>query len=381
MALPPTELTKKLSHMKIAIDIREAGHEKTGKGWYTYNLVHELLKLDHENEYVLYTDAEKHPLGNFKNAKVKVIKAKSIQWHLKALKDIKAEKAEVFFAPTSYIIPALAPKNLKTIITIHDLVAFLFPNTHSAKAVLIERLTLKKAIKKARSILVVSENTKKDLLKKFQYPTDKIFLTPCAPSEFFREAIDEKELEKLKKKYQLPENFILAVGTLEPRKNFPNLIKSFVIIKRKYPDYKLVIVGKKGWKFKQIEEALKQYNLQNDVIFPGYLDDQELHKMYAIAKVFVFPSLYEGFGIPPLEAMASGCPVVSSNVASMPEVIGQAGLLIDPKNALKMADAIISLFENEQVRNMMIERGRVQADKFSWKKSAEKTLEVIKSLA
>lgn len=367
--------------MKIAIDIREAGHEKTGKGWYTYNLVHELLKLDHENEYILYTDAEKHPLGNFKNATVKVMKVKSIQWHLKVLKDIKAEKAEIFFAPTSYIIPALAPKSLKTIITIHDLVAFLFPNTHSAKAVVIERLTLKRAIKKAKAILVVSQNTQKDLLKKFQYPADKIFLTPCAPSEFFREKIDEKELEKLKKKYQLPENFILAVGTLEPRKNFPNLIKSFVIIKRKYPDYKLVIVGKKGWKFKQIEDALKQYNLQNDVIFPGYLDDQELHKIYAIAKVFVFPSLYEGFGIPPLEAMASGCPVVSSNVASMPEVVDQAGLLIDPKNALKMADAITSLIENDQVRNMMIERGKAQADKFSWKKSAEKALEVIKSLA
>jgi len=367
--------------MKIAIDIREAGHEKTGKGWYTFNLVHELLKLDHENEYILYTDAEKHPLGNFKNATVKVIKAKSFKWHLQVIKDLKAQKVEVFFAPTSYIIPALAPKNLKTVMTVHDLVAFLFPSTHSAKAVIIERLTFKKALKKAKAILVVSENTKKDLLKKFKYPTDKIYLTPCAPSEFFREPIDEKDLDKLKKKYSLPENFILAVGTLEPRKNFPNLIKSFVIIKRKYPDFKLVIVGKKGWKFKQIEEALKEFNLQNDVIFPGYLDDLELHKMYALAKVFVFPSLYEGFGIPPLEAMASGCPVVSSNVASMPEVIGQAGLQINPKNALKMADAITGLLENDQVRNMMIKRGKEQAEKFSWKKSAEKALEVIKSLA
>jgi glycosyltransferase involved in cell wall biosynthesis len=367
--------------MKIAIDIREAGEGKTGKGWYTYNLVKEILKLDKANRYLLYTDSDKHSFQNGKNVQIKLIEAKTWKWHLKTLKDLLTEKVDLFFAPTSYIIPALAPKKLKVIITVHDLVAFMFPAGHSAKAVLIERVTLKKALKKAAGVFVVSENTKKDLLEKFHYQTKKIHLVPCAPSKSFHQKVTAHEMEAAKEKMKLPENFILAVGTVEPRKNFDTLIKSFVIIKRKFPDYKLVIAGKKGWKYHIVEAALKHYKMEQDVIFTGYLEDADLKAIYALAKVFVFPSLYEGFGIPPLEAMASGCPVVSSNVASLPEVVGQGGLLIDPKNALKIADAVCSLLEDEQARQMMIERGKAQAEKFSWEESAAKALEVINSFA
>lgn len=365
--------------MKIAVDIREANHEKTGKGWYTFNMVEELLKLDHKNHYLLYTDSEKNPFKLPKNVEIKLIQSKPWQWHYKVLKDLQAQKVDLFFAPTSYIIPAMAPKSLRTVITVHDLVAFLFPGIHNRKAIFIERLTLKKAIKKAKSIFVVSENTEKDLLKRFKYPEAKIHLTPCAPSDFFRHPPKEFDIQEFQKKLQLPEKFILAVGTLEPRKNFSTLIKSFVIIKRKHPDYKLVIVGKKGWKYHNIEETLKHYQLEKDVIFPGYLEDKELQKVYSLAAVFVFPSLYEGFGIPPLEAMASGCPVVGSNAASLPEVIGEAGLLIDPKNAYKMAEAISSLITNDHLRSMLIERGKQQANKFSWEASAQKALEVFNS--
>jgi glycosyltransferase involved in cell wall biosynthesis len=257
----------------------------------------------------------------------------------------------------------------------------MFPAGHTAKAVLIERITLKRALKKAAAVLVVSENTKKDLLKRFHFNEHKIHLTHCAPGGFFREEISADELESFRNKMKLPQNFILAVGTLEPRKNFDTLIKSFVIIKRKYPDYKLVIAGKKGWKYHLIEKALKHYKMEQDVIFTGYMEDNDLRALYALAKVFVFPSLYEGFGIPPLEAMASGCPVVSSNVASLPEVVGQGGLLIDPSNALKIADAVCSLLEDEQARQMMIERGRIQSEKFCWEASAKIALEVINGFA
>lgn len=363
--------------LKIAIDIREAGAEKTGKGWYTYNLVLELLKLDAKNEYILYTDAEKNPYGKFKNATLRTVQGKSHRWHLNVLKDLKTVKPDLFFAPTSYIIPALAPKWLKVIITVHDLVAFLFPGTHNAKAVLIERLTLKRAVKKASHIFVVSENTRKDLLKRFKYPAARVHLVPCAPSDFYREPAKPEDLAKFREKLGLPEQFILAVGTLEPRKNFGTLIKSFVLIKSKLPDSKLVIVGKKGWKYKHIEDRLKEFKLEKDVIFPGYLEAEDLKKIYALATVFVFPSLYEGFGIPPLEAMASGCPVVSSNVASLPEVVGDAGILIDPKNARKIADSVVSLIENDQIRNMLIERGLRRAEKFSWRASAEAALKVF----
>lgn len=367
--------------MKIAIDIREAGHEKTGKGWYTFNLISEILKQDRENSYVFYADNAKQPFGNHKNVTVKVFPEKSWKWHLKVLKDLQTEKADLFFAPSSYIIPALAPKSLKTVITVHDLAAFLYPGTYPAKAVLIERMTLRKALKKAAAVFTVSENTRKDLIKRFKPASERIHITPCAPSSFFRQPVSESDLEAVRKSLKLPENFILAVGTMDPRKNFNTLIKSFVIIKRKYPDFKLVIVGKKGWNYHLIENALKHYKMEKEVIFPGYLDDHELQKVYALAKVFVFPSLYEGFGMPPLEAMASGCPVVSSNSASLPEVVGQGGLLIDARNAIKIADSVCGLLDDNQVRLMMIERGRMQEQKFRWEESAKKALEVFRALA
>lgn len=367
--------------MKIAIDIRDASKEKTGKGWYTFNIVRELLEQDTGNEYILYSNTTKNPFKNAKNAQLKCIKESSPKWHFKVLKDLRQNPVDLFFAPTSYIIPAFAPKSLRVIITVHDLVAFLFPGTHSFKATLIERLTLKKALRKAEKVFVVSENTKKDLLEHFDYPASEIHETPCAPSDFFREAVREEELQKFKDSQKLPEKFILAVGTLEPRKNFATLIKGFVNFKKRHPDYKLVIVGKKGWKFKQIEESLEKYNMKEEVIFPGYIKGEDLHKMYQLAQVFVFPSLYEGFGIPPLEAMASGCPVVSSNVASLPEVVGDAGLLIDPNNSYKMAEAVADLIDRDNVRATMIERGFKQAEKFTWKRSARIVLDIFNHFA
>lgn len=366
--------------MKVAIDIRDAGKEKTGKGWYTFNIVRELLELDKKNQYILYGNTKKSPFEKESDkVKYKFIDTKPLKWHFSVLKDLKDENVDLFFAPTSYIIPALAPAKLKVIITVHDLVAFFFPGSHKTKAVLIERLTLKKALKKVHAVLVVSENTKKDLLKKFIFPEQRIHITYCAPSNVFNKPVTGEELEEFRIKSKLPQNFILAVGTMEPRKNLSTLIKSFVVVKKRFPDFKLVLVGKKGWKYHRIEKTLEEFKMKDDVIFPGYLKDRDLQKIYKLATVFVFPSLYEGFGIPPLEAMASGCPVVSSNAASLPEVVGEAGLLIDPTNSYKLAESISSLIENEHVRNMMIERGHKQAEKFNWKDSAKVIYELINS--
>ncbi|MBD3270277.1 glycosyltransferase, partial [Candidatus Peregrinibacteria bacterium] len=290
--------------MKIAIDIREADGEKTGKGYYTYGLVSEILKQDQENQYILYTNSHKNPFLAQQNVKLRTIEASGFKWHWRTLQDLKVEMPDLYFSPTSFIIPAMAPKSLKTIITVHDLVAFLFPKNHNKKAVLIERMTLKMAIKKASKIFVVSENTQNDLIQLFALPQSIMAEIPCAPNDKYRVEIKANDVEKIKKKFKLPEHYLLAVGTLEPRKNFINLIKAFVIVKRKFPDYKLVIVGKKGWKHKAIDEAVVEYGVAEDVIFPGYMKDNELHVAYHAASVFVFPSLYEGFGIPPLEAMA-----------------------------------------------------------------------------
>lgn len=366
--------------MKIAIDVRDAAKEKTGKGWYVFNILEQLFTIDKKNHYILYSNSKTNPFQESKNIEFRSMEAKPSKWHFLVIKDIQKEKVDLFFAPSSYIIPAFCPTSIKMVMTVHDLVSHMFPANHNKKAVIIERLTLKRAIKRADKIFVVSENTKKDLLKRFTYPESRITTTYCAPAEYFNTKTSEEDLQKFKEKMKYPDNFVLAVGTLEPRKNFATLIRSFSTIKKKHPDFKLVIVGKQGWKFKQIEETIKQYKLEEEVIFPGYLKDNDLKNTYKLAKVFVFPSLYEGFGIPPLEAMASGCPVVSSNVASLPEVIGDAGLLVDPTNPYKLAEAVSSLIENEQVRQKMIERGHGQVQKFHWKNSAEIALQAFKEM-
>ena len=374
--------------MKIAIDIREAGHGKTGKGWYTYNLVREILKLNQpipgsshqSHEFILYTNAKKTSFDDLPNVTVKTIIAPSFAWHFKVLKDLKQNPPDLFFAPTSYIIPAFLPKTIRSVITVHDLVAFIFPSTHQLKATLIEKFTLRRALKKTSAVFSVSDNTKNDLRQKFNYPEEKIFLTHCAPSALFFQEIKQADLDSISKYLHLPEKFILAVGTLEPRKNFATLINSFVIVKRKHPEYKLVIVGKKGWHNYQMEALIRHHKLQREVIFTGYLADSELQKVYRLARVFVFPSIYEGFGIPPLEAMASGCPVISSNTSSLPEVVGDAGLLIEPKSAYKIADAICTIVDDEHIRTTLIDKGRVHATHFTWEESAKKAMEVFNKL-
>ncbi len=361
--------------MKIAIDVREADGEKTGKGFFAFGLVNHLLAQDRHNHYLLYTDKAKVPFEQYENVEVKSILQQGFAWHYQVLKDLKVRRPDLYLAPTSFIVPAFAPKWLKVFVVVHDLVAFMFPKHHAKKAVLIERMTLRRALRKAGKVFVVSENTQNDLLRLFKYPKSLTVEVPCAPHDIYNREIDPKVSAKVRKKYSLPDKFILGVGTLEPRKNFPALIKAFVTVKRKFPDYKLVIVGKQGWKYRELQKAVKQFELTEDVIFTGYMKDEDLHHTYNLAEVFVFPSLYEGFGIPPLEAMASGCPVVASNTSSLPEVVGEAGLLIEPTNSHKIADAIISLIENPQLRNMLLERGFHHARKYSWDESARIVLE------
>ncbi len=363
--------------MKIAIDVRDADGQKTGKGFYAFGLIKNILEQDQENQYILYSDQAKSPFPAQENVTFKHVDKTGIKWHFATLSDLKKERPDLYFAPTSYIIPAMAPRWLKVILTVHDLVAFMFPKNHKKKAVLIERFTLKHALKNSSKIFVVSENTKNDLINRFHLPKSMMAEVPCAPNELYRNEFDQKQAEHISKKYKLPKHFILGVGTLEPRKNFATLIKSYVIIKRRFPDYKLVIVGKCGWRFHQLQRLVQEYKMEDDVLFLGYVRDHELHYIYHSAEVFVFPSLYEGFGIPPLEAMASGCPVVSSNTSSLPEVVGDAGLLIEPRNSVKIADAIISILENPNVRNMLIERGFKRSQHFNWAHSARLALQAF----
>lgn len=364
--------------MKIAVDVRTAGGEKAGKGWYTFHIMQNLLKRDNKNEYILYAKEGVPGFEQFKNARQKNIEGGGLNWHRKVAKDIKKQKVDLFFAPSSYIIPALLPKSIRKIMVVHDLVAFLFPDTHNKKAVFIERLLLKRSLKKSDYIFTVSNNTKKDLLENFNLEKEKIGITYCSAGDNFK-PVPKEEFITFAQKTNLPEHFFLAVGTIIPRKNYLNLIKAFAIVNEKYPNYHLVIVGKNGWDYEEVYEEIRKNYLNKKVHVLGYLSEKSLVSLYNLAKAFVFPSLYEGFGIPPLEAMKCGCPVIASYTSSIPEVVGDSALLIDPENHLEIAGAMLKIIKDDGVADKLSSHGLNQSKKFSWADSAEKLFEVIES--
>jgi len=365
--------------MKIAIDIRAAGGERAGKGNYAFSIVRNLLLKDSSNDYILYAREGVAGFSEFRNAKLKLITGNGLLWHHRVATDVKRQLVDVFFAPVSYIIPSLLPRSIKTIITVHDLVAFLFPSRHQKKAVLIEKLFLRRAIRRATRVLAVSENTRQDILKKFKTDPQKILVIPCGVGPEFHE-LKKESLLPFAKKTNLPEKFFLAVGTLEPRKNYLNLIKAFALIAESFPTYHLIIVGQNGWHHEEVSHSIRNNYLTNRVHMLGYLSNSSLVQLYNLAKALVFPSLYEGFGLPPLEAMACGCPVITSNVSSLPEVVGNSGLFVDPKNPHQIASAMIRVVKDAELCENLKNQGILRARKFSWESSAQKLLEIFSQL-
>ncbi len=366
--------------MKIAIDTHSLNNEKwAGKEKYVNNLIRELTVIDKENQYYLYLK-EDITLKLSCNFKKKIIKFSSILWHFIAVFDLLFLKPDVYLSPTSYIVPALKIST-PTIVVIHDLVSFIMPNRHNKKAKILEKIFMKIACKRAKFIITVSENTKKDLINFFNIKSNKIFVIPEAPDYNFRAIEDGVGINKVLTKYNLSNNFILSVGTLEPRKNLVRLIEAYKnLVDMGLSKYKLVIVGKKGWYYEEIFKKAKQLNIEKNIVFLGYVSDSDLNCLYNTAKCFIYPSLYEGFGLPVLEAMMCGCPVVASNNSSLPEVVGKAGILFDPCNTDDIREKLYKILTNDSLIKEMQKKGIEQIKFFSWYFTAIEILKKIESI-
>lgn len=266
--------------------------------------------------------------------------------------------------------------------TIHDMTYFIHPEKHLWLKRYYFKFFIRYACSNSERILSVSQSTKNDLLKYTKCDPGKISVTPLGVDNEFKEIEDQKALLKVKDKYHLPDNFILFVGLIEPRKNVGLLIEAFSKLIRKdlKLETKLVIAGRWGWESNAIMELVTKLSISGKVIFPGYIAQEDLPALYTLAKIFVYPSFYEGFGLPVLEAMACGTPVVTTNTSSMPEFVGDSGILVKPGDLEALVNAMGTILLNPAIHADLSRKGRIASSSFRWKKTAELTIKAYKKV-
>jgi glycosyltransferase involved in cell wall biosynthesis len=276
------------------------------------------------------------------------------------------------------VLPFYHPKN--SIFTTHDLAYEMFPGAFTAFMRNYLMVSTRFAAQHAKKIIAVSQATKNDLIKLYAVEPDKVVVTHLGFDKNQFKPRSYSEVQPVLDKWQLSfQKYILFVGTLQPRKNIDRLIDAYLLLKkRNHIEQKLVIVGAKGWLYEPILAKIKQAG--SSLVYLDYVSAEDLPYLYCGASLLTLPALYEGFGLPPLEAMASGVPVVVSNISSLPEVVGDAGVLVNPNSVDDIADGLLKALEDKNLQQQMIERGLTQAGKFSWENCAKKTLELFNSL-
>lgn len=358
----------------VAIDAREIVGQRAGKANTIYRLLEEWVrKRPAAWQPLLYAS---QPLDDFHFPawmKTRVIAGGRGRRFLWLARDIERRGAALALHPTGYHVALASPTPYMLIV--YDLVAFSpFANSLPLKTRLAERLMLPWAARRAEHIFAISEFTKQELIHYLNLDPTKITVMPLAPGEEFQPATsaDRVALADVDIRYQLPEKFVLFVGTLEPRKNIHGLLAAYHALPNELKtEYPLLLVGRAGWLARPIEQMIAQLGEQETMYHIPYVDAADLPHFYQRATALIYPSLYEGFGLPPLEAMASGCPVITSNVASLPEVVGEAALLVTPQKSAELTGAIIKLLSDQKLQTKLREAGLKRAKIFSWQDSAK----------
>lgn len=360
--------------MRIGIDIQATQTPQTGLGVYTENLYRYLVNgPSKRHQFFLYSQPVQQPWHT----------PRRLWWENVELPKCAArDKVELLH------VPAFAPpfcKPCRLVITVHDLIGMIFPNQIGLPSRLYWGKWLPFVIRRADAIIVDSENTKKDVLKFLGVSEKRLRVIYLSGHETFSSNLNGKPLQQLKNRLGIKEKYFLCVSAIEPRKNLSRVIKAFIqFVKQKQnARYQLVVVGSKTFAYgRTFQELVAETALQfKDVIFTGYIQHEDLNLLYCGTEAFLFPSLYEGFGIPVLEAMASGAPVMTSHVSSLPEVAGEAAYYVDPYDVCQITEGMHRLAEETQLRQDLIQRGFKQIQKFSWKRTGEQTIEVYEAVA
>ncbi|CAG0931663.1 mannosyl-N-acetyl-alpha-D-glucosaminyl-diphospho-ditrans,octacis-undecaprenol 3-alpha-mannosyltransferase / alpha-1,3-rhamnosyltransferase [Rhodocyclaceae bacterium] len=368
--------------MRIAIDASTISTQG-GPRTYVLGLVEALLAMDRENEYVIFYNDPCH-LGRFPGAKEIVLPGKNpaarlVREHLRLPLACSRERIDLLHCPKS-AIPFFSP--CPTVVTLHDLIPIKHPETEKFAARLYWRLQIPIAARRSAFIITDSAHARAEIMADFRVPTERIRAVMLGFNPAMLEPRDPAAGKAVRARYGLPDGYILYVGTIQPRKNLATLIEAFSLLRREGSvTAKLVIVGRKGWLYDALFARLRELQLEEAVIFTGFVPDEELPFIYDGAAVFAYLSLFEGFGLPPLEAMACGVPVITSNTTSLPEVVGDAGFAIPPTDVMAVADALRRVLSDPLLAGAMREKGLARARLFSWEAAARETLDIYRQAA
>lgn len=380
--------------MKIGIDIRNIGKKRTGDEVVFFNLTKNLARLDSQNRYSLFTDITDSEtlekirvdleIKHNKNFELISLKCKNrFLWNFWTLpKHLRKNPVDIYL--TQYITPWFVPKRIRIVTIIHDISFKIFPKFIGKSDLFFLNWLIPVSLRRADKIVGVSRFTRDEIIKHYQINPGKVDWMHNAVSEdFLSQDISFEKISSTRKKYSLPKKYILYIGTLQPRKNIPTLIEAYAYLpKSDTQSIKLVIAGGKGINYdKLIDETIEKYNLEKNVIMPGFIDEEDKAAILAGAEIFCFPSMYEGFGIPILESMSVGTPVIASKITPHEEISGKAAIFFNPHISNELSQKMAEILKNKILRDSFSTKGKKQSAEFSWQKSAQKILEKFEELS
>lgn len=371
--------------MRIAIDAHSVGTKLGGNESYAVNLIEALAQLDSANDYTIYvttSEARDRFTNRWSNFKVRSTLPHTPLIRIPLTLSAELRKHPVDVLHVQFTAPPFCP--CPVVVSIHDLSFEHLPQTFNRRSRTQLRLTVRHSARRAARILSLSEYTRRDIIESYGIEPGRVSTIPLAAPEHFAPVTDNRELQRVRHNYGIDGDYILSVGSIQPRKNLARLIKAYAILRGSFSADKLpklVLVGKCAWLYDETLRTLDEAGVKDTVILTGYVPQADLPALYSGALCFVYPSYFEGFGLPPLEAMRCGTPVIVGDRTSLPEVVGSAGLTINPFDVDAIATAIRRLMNDPELRRDLSVKGQERAGAFSWRDTARKTLAIYQEVA
>jgi glycosyltransferase involved in cell wall biosynthesis len=365
--------------LRIAIDAHSVGNKLGGNESYAKNLIEALAEIDNVNQYTIFVtkrEARERFSNRWPNFQVRSTPPHTpfVRIPLTLSAELRRNRVDVLHV--QFTAPPFSP--CPVVVSIHDLSFEHLPETFKRRSRMQLRLTVRRSARNAAQVIALSEHARADLIATYNLRPEKVNVVPLAAPERFAPVRDDNELQRVRQIYGIDRDYLLSVGSIQPRKNLRRLIEAYSLLRQQQPEGKLpqlVLVGKNAWLYGETLQLLKDRDL-GSIVLTGYVPEADLPALYSGALCFIYPSYFEGFGLPPLEAMKCGAPVIVGNKTSLPEVVGDAALMIDPFDVSAIAAAIQKVISDSDFRSELRVKGMQRAKQFNWKETARRTLAV-----